>query len=102
MVTIEAPNFAEVISDMVICHHNLSDLVIAIEALSDVVDRHHGLPGLIVTNSGALYPLKACHCCAMFYALDAVLLSRPICKPAALPKGQIAASKAYLLSFRQF
>ena len=84
------------------CHHNLSDSAIAIKTLSNVVDCHNGLPSLIVINSGALYPLKGCHCCAMFYALDVVLLLRPICKPATLMKGWIAASKAYLLSFHQF
>ena len=81
-VTINVPDVAEVILNIVVCHH--------------------GLPGLVVINSGALYPLGTCHCCAMFYALDAVFLLRLICKHAALPKSQIAASKAYLLSASLF
>ena len=36
--TINAPNFAEVILNVVVCHH--------------------GLPGSVVTNSSALYPLE--------------------------------------------
>ena len=55
---IEALNFAKVIFDVVICHHNLSDSAIAIESLSDVVDCHHGLSGSVITNSSALYPLE--------------------------------------------
>ena len=33
---------------------------------------------------------------------DAAILPRSICKPVALPKGQIAVRKAYPLSFCQF
>ena len=98
-VTIDTPDFAEVISDVVICHHDLLDSAIAMEALSGIVVCHHDLLDSVVTNSNALYPLGTCHYCAMFYALDAVLLSCPICKLAALPKGRIATSKAYLWVF---
>ena len=76
-VTINAPKFTEVIVNLIVC-------------LSVVID------------SGALYRLGTCHCCAMFYELDAVLLSRSICKLAALPKSRMVAREAYLLSFCQF
>lgn len=58
MVTINTPNFAKVISDIVVCHYDLSDLVIAIKTLSDVVICHHDFPGSVITNSNTFYPLK--------------------------------------------
>ena len=76
-IMIDAPGFAEVILDVVV--------------------RHHSLLGPVVTNSSTLYPLETCCRCVIF---NAVFLRRSICKPAALPKGQIAASKAYPLSFQ--
>ena len=73
---IDALGFAEVILDIVICHY--------------------GLLSPVVTNNSTLCPLKTCCCCVILYA---VFLQRSICKPMALPKGQIAASKAYPLNF---
>ena len=73
---INAPGFVEIILDVVVCHH--------------------GLLGPVVTNSSTLCPLETFYRCVIFYA---VFLQRSICKLAALSKGQIAASKAYPLSF---
>ena len=50
----------------------------------------------VITNSDRLSLPVTCHGCAMFYSSDAVFLPRSICKPAALPKGQIATRGAYL------
>ena len=84
---IDVFDFAEVISDMVICHHNLSNMAITIENLSNIVVFYHNFSGLVVTNNSTLYLLRICHYYAMFYALDVVLLLRSICKPAILSKG---------------
>ena len=73
---IDVPGFIEVILDVVVCHHSLL--------------------GPVVTNSSTLCPFETFCCCVIFYA---VFLQRSICKLAALSKGQIAASKAYPLSF---
>ena len=73
---IDTPSFAEVILNIVVYHHSLL--------------------GPVVINSSTFYPLKTCCCCIIFFA---VFLPRSICKLAALPKGQIAASKTYPLSF---
>ena len=101
-VTINVSDFAEVISNMVVYHHNFSNLAIGIKTFSDIVVCHHDFSGLVYTNSGTLYPLGTCHCYIMFYVLDTVFLLHPICKPIALPKSQIAANKAYSLTFYQF
>ena len=45
-VTINTPSFAKVILDVVVCYHYLL--------------------GMVVSDSGAFYPLKTCHCCAIF------------------------------------
>ena len=66
------------------------------EVILDIVVCRHDFLGSVVTNSGTLYPLETCHCYAIFQTLDAAILPRSICKPAALPKGQIATSGAYL------
>ena len=50
-VTINTPDFAEVIFD-------------------------HGFLDSVVTNSGSLYPLGTCRCCAIFQMLDAAILPR--------------------------
>lgn len=57
-VMIDILNFAEVISNMVVCHHNFLDLAIAIETFSNIVICHYNLLGLIVINNGALYPFE--------------------------------------------
>ena len=66
------------------------------EVILNVVVCYHGLLSPIVINNSTLYLLKTCCYCVIFYA---VFLQYFICKLAVLPKGQIAASKAYPLSF---
>ena len=78
-IIINAPNIAEVIFNIVVYYHSFL--------------------GLIITNSDTFYLLKTCYRYVIFYALDAVLLLRFICKSTVFLKGQIVASKAYLLSF---
>ena len=73
-----------------------------VEVIFDVVVCHHYFPGSVVINRSAFYLFKAYYYCAMFYALDVILLLRPICKPTTLSKGQIAANKVYFLSIYQF
>ena len=94
---IKAPNFAEVISNVIICQHNLSDLAIAIEALSDN-------KFVTMVFQAWLSPIKVLsipskHVSVVLFfmhqTLDAAILPHSICKSAALPKGQIATSGAY-------
>ena len=66
------------------------------EVIFNITVYHYGFLGPVITNSSTLYPLKTCPCYVIFYI---VFLQRSICKPAALPKDQIVASKAYPLSF---
>ena len=49
-VTINTPNFAEVIFDVVVCCHNLPDWLLPIETLSDVIIYHYGLLDSVVTD----------------------------------------------------
>ena len=55
-VTINIPNFAKVIVNVIVCLQ-------------------------VVTNSGALYSLETCNCCAIFWMLGVAILSHSICKP---------------------
>lgn len=65
-ITINIPNFVEVISNVIVYQHNLSDLAIVMEVFSNIVVCHHNLLCLVVINSYAFYPLKICHCYAIF------------------------------------
>lgn len=44
-VMINALNFAKVIFDIVVCHHDFSDLAIVIEVILNVVVYQHSFPG---------------------------------------------------------
>ena len=101
-VTIDIFDFAQVISNIIACYYNFSDLTITIKAFSNIVVCYHNFLGLVVTNNSALYPFRTYYCYVIFYVLDNILLLYSICKPVALSKSQIAASKIYLLSFHQF
>ena len=92
---INPPDFAELFFDIIICRHNLPDWLLPIETLSNVFICYHGILDSVIISSGALYPLKTCHCIAIFQILDAAILPRSICKSAAVLKDQIAVSRAY-------
>ena len=57
-VTINIPNFAEVNLNVVVCCHNLLDLLLPIETFSNIFICNRGLLDSVVTNSGTLYFLK--------------------------------------------
>ena len=98
-IMINIHKFIKVMSNVIVCYYNLLDLAIIMEVFSDVVICYHNLPHLIIIDSDAFYLLEICHCYAIFQILDAIFLLRFICKPAALLKGQIAASGAYFQAF---
>ena len=75
-IIINASGFTKVILNIVVCHH--------------------GFLGPVITNNKTFYPfIVYCH----FVIFYVVFLPCSIYKPAALSKGQIAASKIYPLSF---
>ena len=98
-VTIDAPNFEEAISNVVIYHHNFSDLAIVMEAFSNNVVRYYDFLRLVVTDSNVLYANEICYYYAIFQTLDVVILPHFIYKVAALLKSQIAANGAYFQAF---
>ena len=49
-VTINTPNFEEVILDVVVCRHNLPDWLLPIKTLSNVIICHCGFLDSVVTN----------------------------------------------------
>ena len=65
-VAINAPGFAEVILDIVVCHHGLLDSVVA--------------------DKGLLFTSTFWHRGAIVYASDTVFPPCSICKPTAKPR----------------
>ena len=95
-VTINASNLTKVIFDGVVYRHNLPDWLLPKKIIFNRFICHHGLLDFVVTSSNALYPLKTCHCLDIFQILDKAILLHFMCKLAALLKGQITFSRAYL------
>ena len=94
-VTINVLDFVEVISNMIVCYHNHSNLAIAMKAFFNIVVCHHDFLCSIVINSNALYFFKTYNCYTIFQPLDIAILPHSISKSATLSKGQIAASREY-------